>query len=94
MERLAGLVIVDAGPELDARGVTRIRLEAQSGPATFATVDEYRRLLAQHYPEAEVATLDRLAEHWTRLQPDGRFALKLDPRLRGMRSDLDPTQHE
>ena len=26
-ERMAGLVLVDIGPELDARGTTRIRLE-------------------------------------------------------------------
>ena len=91
-ERLAGLVIVDAGPELDARGVTRIRLEAQSGPPSFGSLAEYRRLLAQHYPEAAISTMERLAAHWTREQPDGRFELKLDPKLRGMRGDLDAEQ--
>lgn len=81
-ERLAGFAIVDSAPELDARGVTRIRLEARSGPVTFGSVDEYARLLGQHYPVTRAATLEKLAAHWLREQPDGRFAMKLDPKLR------------
>jgi pimeloyl-ACP methyl ester carboxylesterase len=84
-ERMAGFAIVDSAPTLDARGVTRISLEARSGPVSFASVDEYARLLAEHYPVTRAATLQKLAAHWLRQQPDGRFAMKLDPKLRGGR---------
>lgn len=88
-ERLAGFAIVDSAPELDARGVTRIRLEARGGPVSFASVEEYARLLGEHYPVTRPATLQKLAGHWLRERDDGSFAMKLDPKLRGGRPDPD-----
>ena len=83
-DRLAGLVLVDIGPELDARGVTRIRMEAESGvEASFESIDAYARLLSIHYPAAKPHALLRMARHGVRRRDDGRFVPKTDPALRG-----------
>ncbi len=78
-ERLSGLVLVDCGPELDARGVTRIQLETQSSEPSFGSVQEFEDILARRYPEAATTTLARLAQHWLRERPDGRFEPKTAP---------------
>jgi pimeloyl-ACP methyl ester carboxylesterase len=78
-ERLSGLVLVDCGPELDARGVTRIQLETQSSKPSFGSVQEFEDILARRYPEAAPTTLARLAQHWLRERPDGRFEPKTAP---------------
>ncbi len=88
-ERMAGLVIVDAGPELDARGVTRIQLETQTAEPAYPSLEAFEDVLAQRYPEADRATLSRLAKHWLRRRSDGRFEPKTDPsfgRARGAMS--------
>ncbi len=90
-QQLAGLVLVDFAPELDARGTTRIREEAMAQARrqdrSFASVDEYLRLLEVLYPAARSATLARLARHWTRQRPDGRYELKQDRRPPRMPSE-------
>jgi pimeloyl-ACP methyl ester carboxylesterase len=77
--RMAGLVLVDIGPENDPRGVLRISQEAQTQDVVFDSLAEYRSLLGRQYPESSAETLARMAEHWTRRRPDGRYELKLDP---------------
>jgi pimeloyl-ACP methyl ester carboxylesterase len=92
-ERMAGLVLVDIGPELDPRGITRIRTEVESSrEPLFASVDEYARLLSLHYPEAQPEALGRMARHGVRRREDGRFALKMDPALRGAGFSLPPEE--
>jgi len=81
-ERMAGLVVVDAGPELDWRGVLKIRDEAARTPESFASVAEYERLLARALPMAASHALARLARHGLRERDDGRLEPKLDPGLR------------
>ncbi|MBW1685346.1 MAG: alpha/beta hydrolase [Deltaproteobacteria bacterium] len=82
--RMAGLVLVDIGPEVDARGVTRIRMEtASSIDPSFGSVDEYARLLSLHYPAARPDAIMRMARHGLRRREDGRLVLKMDPILRG-----------
>jgi pimeloyl-ACP methyl ester carboxylesterase len=79
-ERLAGLVIVDAGPELDARGVLRIRLDAESNvDPSFGSLEEYERVLARAYPLARPEVVARLARHGLRPRADGRLVPKTDP---------------
>ena len=58
--RIAGLVIVDIGPEVDARGSLRIRQDVESNlsPA-FASVEEYARTLSLSYPAATPEALRR-----------------------------------
>lgn len=87
-DRLAGLVIVDAGPDLDPRGVTRIRDDAGAAPESFASVAEYKQLVARAYPMATPKMVDRMAEHGLRRREDGRWVPRLDPAFRrGMRGD-------
>lgn len=85
-ERLAGLVLVDIGPELDMRGVLRIQGEIGSQPApVFASVEEYARMLSLHYPAGQPEALMRMATHGLRRREDGLYELKIDPRLRADR---------
>jgi pimeloyl-ACP methyl ester carboxylesterase len=83
-ERLAGFVIVDVGPEVDARGQLRIRMDVESQPTPlFDSVAEYARALSLNYPAATPTALARMAEHGLRRREDGRYELKMDPTLRG-----------
>ncbi|MCP4006686.1 MAG: alpha/beta hydrolase [bacterium] len=87
-EKLAGLVIVDSGPELDARGTTRIRLDVANAEPSFDSVAAYQSVLHRQYPETDSKILARLAGHWTREREDGRFELKLDPGFMSGRMDV------
>ena len=81
-ERMAGLVIVDAGPDLDWRGVLKIRDDAARAPDSFATLREYESGVARALPMARPEIISRLARHGTRRRTDGRFESKLDPFFR------------
>jgi pimeloyl-ACP methyl ester carboxylesterase len=92
-QRMAGLVLVDIGPEVDARGRMRIRQDVESNRSpTFGTIDEYARMLSLAYPAARPDALTRMARHGLRRGPDGRYELKIDPFLRGAASDPGPEQ--
>jgi pimeloyl-ACP methyl ester carboxylesterase len=80
-EMLAGLVLVDIGPESDPRGIVRISLETQEQAWSFDSLADYRRVLTRQYPATAPDVLERMAQHWTRRLPDGRFELKLDPQF-------------
>jgi pimeloyl-ACP methyl ester carboxylesterase len=83
-ERMAGLVLVDIGPEVDARGRMRIRQDVEANVApVFGSVDEFARALSLAYPAARADALQRMARHGLRRRADGRFELKMDPALRG-----------
>ena len=85
-ERLAGLVIADIGPEVDARGVLRIGSEMEEHRApVFANVQEYAAMLSLNYPAGQPHALRRMAEFGLRKREDGLFELKMDPKLRGER---------
>jgi pimeloyl-ACP methyl ester carboxylesterase len=89
-ERLAGLVIIDIGPEVDARGVLRISGEMQEHRApVFANIQEYTAMLSLNYPAGQPHALQRMAEHGLRKRDDGLFELKMDPNLRGERPTDD-----
>ncbi len=82
-ERMAGLVIVDAGPELDRRGVLRISLDAQSNrDPSFGSEADYARALSLAYPAARPEALQRMARYGLRRRADGRLVPKLDTALR------------
>jgi pimeloyl-ACP methyl ester carboxylesterase len=87
---LVGLVIVDVGPEVDARGKLRIRMDVEAQPApVFDSSAEYARALSLAYPAATPAALARMAQHGLRRRDDGRYELKMDPALRGAFSDRE-----
>ena len=89
-EKLAGLVIVDSAPELDRRGTTRISMDtAEHKDPTFASVNEYERMLAHAYPAATPASLKRMARHGVRKTEDGRYALRMDTAFRSAVSGSD-----
>ena len=84
-EKLAGLVIVDSAPELDARGTTRIRMEvAEHQAPAFATVGEYETVLAHNYPVASPEAIKRMARHALKQRDDGKWVLKMDTAYRGV----------
>jgi pimeloyl-ACP methyl ester carboxylesterase len=94
-ERMAGLVLVDMGPELDPRGVTRIRMETESTrDPVFDSVDAFARLLSLNYPAATPAAIQRMARHGVKRREDGRFVLKQDPALRSGMSSADLEERE
>jgi pimeloyl-ACP methyl ester carboxylesterase len=83
-QRMAGLVLVDIGPELDPRGATRIRMDIEANPTpTFTSVEEYARSLTLAYPAAQPQALERMARHGLRRREDGLYELKIDRVLRG-----------
>jgi pimeloyl-ACP methyl ester carboxylesterase len=87
--RMAGLVLVDAGPELDARGVSRISTDvARSIDLSFASLAECENALAHAYPAAQPAALARMARHGMRKREDGRYERKTDPAFHAARGQL------
>ena len=86
--RLAGLVLVDIAPELDARGRIRIGSEMTEQRApVFQSIEEYARLLSRNYPAGSPEAIQRMAKYGLRKRADGRFELKSDPLLRSDRGD-------
>lgn len=84
-DRIAGLVLVDIGPEVDLRGSLRIRQDVESNlTPLFASVEEYARALSLSYPAATADALRRMARHGVRKRDDGKFELVMDPALRGI----------
>ena len=83
-DKLAGLVIVDSAPEIDARGSTRIQMEVgQHRDPSFENVAEYEGLLLHNYPAAQPEAIRRMARTNLKQRADGRWILKMDPALRG-----------
>lgn len=96
-ERLAGLVLIDIGPEIDARGSMRIRDETiENMDPAFGTLADYSRLLSLNYPAATAQAIERMAIHSSKQRDDGKFVLKQDPRWRGVMQsgDGDPAELE
>ncbi|MEO1934790.1 MAG: alpha/beta hydrolase [Myxococcales bacterium] len=92
-ERLAGLVIIDIGPEVDARGVLRISGEMSENRApVFSSIQEYVAMLSMNYPAGQPDALKRMAEFGLRRRDDGLLELKMDPKLRGARPSDEAVQ--
>jgi pimeloyl-ACP methyl ester carboxylesterase len=100
-ERIAGLVLVDIGPEVDPRGSMRIRQDVEDNMTpVFASEAEYARALSLSYPAATPEALRRMAHHGLRGREDGAFELVMDPALRGAtagrgyRSDAEEAERQ
>jgi len=92
-ERLAGLVLVDIGPEVDARGSTRIRSEVTENRApTFKSIEEYASALSLNYPAGSRDVLLRMARYGLKQREDGLYELKIDPALRGEHGPLESSE--
>ncbi len=84
-ERLAGLVLVDIGPELDARGPLRMRQEVESHQKPrFGSVEEYAGVVSHNYPASSPEATLRMARDELKQCADGLYELKMDPALRGV----------
>lgn len=82
--RVAGTVLVDAGPMTDSRGIVRLRTNVQHVAAQRglkATMSSFERILSATYPEKSEAALEGLAlrSHW--LDKRGRARPLFDMRL-------------
>ena len=87
-QRLAGLVMIDVGPEVRAEGVRKIA--AFTSEATpLDSVDQYVERALSFNPRRNRELLRRSLLHNLRRMPDGRFMWKYDQRHRGRA--LDPT---
>ena len=96
-ERLAGLVLVDIGPEIDARGSMRIRDETvENMDPEFNAIGDYARMLSLNYPAATAEAIQRMAKYSSKQREDGKLVLKQDPKWRGvMQPDgADPAEQE
>ena len=72
-ERLAGLVIVDTGPEHDPRGQIRIAMDTEQHlDPSFESVAEYEAMLAHQYIAAMPSAIKRMARYGLRQRDDGR----------------------
>jgi len=92
-ERLAGLVIVDIGPEVDPRGTTRIRREvAEDRAPTFKSIEEYASALSLNYPAGSRESLLRMARYGLKQREEGLYELKIDPALRGEYGPLESAE--
>jgi pimeloyl-ACP methyl ester carboxylesterase len=89
-QRVAKLVLVDAGPELSASSRATRGEAREPRNLDFAGPDDYTRILARLYPRARVQALAELAPHWLRQRADGRFEPKLDPAFLRPKSAADP----
>ena len=88
-ERLAGLVLVDVGPETRAEGVKKIAaFTSESTP--LDSVDEFIERALAFNPRRNRELLRRSLLHNLRRMPDGRYMWKYDQRHRGK---VDPGAH-
>ncbi len=77
------LVLVDVGGPLPSAGAQRIRADLAAAAGEYASPELYFRELRESHALAQEGGLRELAENGVRRTPGGRYALKLDPALRG-----------
>jgi esterase len=88
--RLAGLVVIDTGPEIQFDGVRKIRTFT-SDATPLASVEEFIDRAMAFNPRRNRELLRRSLLHNLRQMPDGRFMWKYDQRHRGK---VDPGAYE
>jgi pimeloyl-ACP methyl ester carboxylesterase len=81
---LAGVVLNDIGPEIDQRGVTRIRGYVGKTPPPKDMAEAQRQLAANYgvaFPDFTEADWRHMAETTYKIGPGGRPALMYDPNI-------------
>jgi esterase len=78
---LAGLVIVDIGPEVQEEGAKKIR-QFLAGPGQFDSIDEYIQIAKAFNPRRDEKLLRRSLRNNLRQTPKGKWVWKWDPRPR------------
>ncbi|MCH2170938.1 alpha/beta hydrolase [Myxococcota bacterium] len=89
-ERLAALVVVDAGADLAQPKAGRFKGLGIQAPPRFETHDEYARTLVRTLPLTSETQRARLARHWLRRAEAGHYELKWDPAYLEPRHGFDP----
>lgn len=89
---LAALVIVDSAPELDPRGLARIREELGRTPGSFATKDEALAFLGPLHRRAGARSLATRLEWMLRQDAQGRWQWRIDPNIFDPRMTPDPPE--
>ena len=90
-DRVKALVIVDSAPELDPRGVTRIREEMARTPADFASRKQAYSFLRGLHAQASAANFTTRLEWMLKPEPGGRLSWRIDPAI-FTRMSPDPPQ--
>jgi pimeloyl-ACP methyl ester carboxylesterase len=78
--RVAALIIVDFGPELDKGGIDEVIRSFATMPRAFASPEEYAQWLIDKRPLADPGALRQFARHNLRPSPAG-WEPKADPAL-------------
>lgn len=86
-DRLAVLVLIDAGPDMQKPGAERIR-DFMDQPTDAASLDEFIERAMSFNPRRDRRLLRRSLLHNLRRTPEGKWAWKWDPRPRRT-MDLD-----
>ena len=90
--RLAGLVLVDIGPELDARCTSRIGKEMSEQRApVFTGVDEYARMLSLNYPACVGRNMDEIVRCVAALQLSYEKSIATPAKCAARRSNATKT---
>jgi pimeloyl-ACP methyl ester carboxylesterase len=79
--RVAALIIVDFGPELQKEGTDKILRNFAAMPRNFATVEDYLRWLVERRPLADAAALRQFARTCLRPSAATGWTHKADPAL-------------
>jgi pimeloyl-ACP methyl ester carboxylesterase len=79
--RVAGLIIVDFGPELGEAGIDEVLRSFADTPRTFASADTYADWLTARRPLADPSQLRQLARCCLRQSPSQGWELKSDAAL-------------
>jgi pimeloyl-ACP methyl ester carboxylesterase len=80
-ERLAGVVIVDIGPEVQEQGASKIR-QFMAGPGQFDSIEDYVLRAKAFNPRRDEDLLRRSLLNNLRQTPKGKWVWKWDPRPR------------
>jgi esterase len=87
--RLACLVLVDYGPEVQNASVTHIRNVVLSAHHPYCTVNDYQAVLQDRHPLAMPQLLDEIAKGTTRRVANGEVVLKYDPAIMAARNTTE-----
>ena len=90
-QRLAGLVLVDVGPEVRQAGVRKIAAFTSEATPLDSVEDFVTRALAFN-PRRDAVLLRRSLLHNLRRMPDGKWMWKYDQRHRGRGADPAATE--
>jgi pimeloyl-ACP methyl ester carboxylesterase len=80
-ELVAGLVVVDFGPELNPEAIVRIRQDFVAESHVYADCSEYAARLGEKQPMISPELRSALAKDALRLSDDGSYRLKRDPAM-------------